>query len=194
MVGLISFNYVTRNYYFYSSPLYAVLLYPTIALSSNLLPLRRKGRAHSARHSKKAVALLLAISAPVTIAAKHTDILGLSFKKVAGSSMLPSLQEGQWIILDHWGYKVASPQQGDIVVYTPNNNSNRLSIKRIHTIDTRTSRYQLLGENCRSSYDSRHHGMVNRNQIKGKALTLPPTPHPKQSSTEALCPAPNNPA
>lgn len=48
---------------------------------------------------------------------------------VDGSSMLPTLENGQRLLVDELSYRVLQPQRGDIIVF--NQDSNRRLIKRV---------------------------------------------------------------
>lgn len=51
---------------------------------------------------------------------------------VIGSSMEPSLYNGQQILLDRLVYKFLSPKQGDVIVFKPNGNENaQYYVKRV---------------------------------------------------------------
>jgi signal peptidase I len=51
--------------------------------------------------------------------------------QVRGSSMEPSLHDGQFVIVSRLSYQLGEPQRGDIVVFEPPNGSSDDYIKRI---------------------------------------------------------------
>lgn len=52
--------------------------------------------------------------------------------RVVGHSMVPTIQEGQFLLIDKLGYKMFErPQRGDIVVFHPPNMAGQIYIKRV---------------------------------------------------------------
>ncbi len=51
--------------------------------------------------------------------------------QVRGSSMEPSLYNGQYVIVSKLSYRLSQPQRGDVVVFAPPNGSEEDYIKRI---------------------------------------------------------------
>jgi signal peptidase I len=51
--------------------------------------------------------------------------------RVDGSSMLPTLQTGEFVIVNKLAYKIGSPSIGDIIVFRPPRNPTEEYIKRV---------------------------------------------------------------
>jgi signal peptidase I len=63
---------------------------------------------------------------------------------VSGSSMVPTFQDGQYLIVDEISYLVGSPQRDDVVVFKNPSNTKVFFIKRIiglpgETVDVKSS-------------------------------------------------------
>lgn len=86
-------------------------------------------------------------------------------------SMTPTLNPGEFILVDTWAYRIESPSKGDVVVflYAPN---KEWLVKRIGTWPsgdlTESGQYYLLGDNSPASRDSRYFGGIPEAQIAGK--------------------------
>ncbi|MBI4039215.1 nickel-type superoxide dismutase maturation protease [Candidatus Daviesbacteria bacterium] len=87
--------------------------------------------------------------------------------KIYGHSMEPELRENQQIIASSTPYWFTSPRKGDVVV-VKHPQENRVIIKRITRVDHNT--YWVLGDNPRSSSDSRHFGPITKNNILAKII------------------------
>ncbi len=82
--------------------------------------------------------------------------------KVSGNSMLPTLKEGQDILVWCWFY---NPEVGDIVALKK---SGKEMVKRI---SARTGgKFFCLGDNPKESTDSRSFGAITQNEIIGKVI------------------------
>jgi signal peptidase I len=51
--------------------------------------------------------------------------------RIEGSSMEPSMVDGQYILVGRWPYWFGSPQRGDVIVFEAPNVANRDLIKRV---------------------------------------------------------------
>ncbi len=51
--------------------------------------------------------------------------------KVEGVSMIPTLQDGEYILVNRLAYKIGEPQRGDIIVFTSPTNEGQDLIKRV---------------------------------------------------------------
>ncbi len=63
---------------------------------------------------------------------------------VSGSSMVPTFEDGQYLIIDEISYRLNDPQRDDVVVFKYPNNQTKFFIKRIiglpnETIDIKNS-------------------------------------------------------
>lgn len=89
----------------------------------------------------------------------------LSRFKIVGHSMTPTLQNNDHVIVSKVPYFFSKPSVGDIVVYEK---SGEVYIKRVSQING--TKYFLIGDNKKDSLDSRKHGFIDRNKIKGKVI------------------------
>lgn len=93
---------------------------------------------------------------------------------VIGSSMEPSLYNGQVVFLNRVIYNVLSPARGDIVAFLPNGNSNaHLSVKRVvavpgDTVEIRDGILFLNGEPMNEMFDD----MISDAGVASEAITL----------------------
>ena len=89
---------------------------------------------------------------------------------VTGASMIPHLQPGDELLVDHRAYRQRSPQVGDIVVAHRPDRTEITIIKRVDAVE-QDGRLFLLGDNPASSTDSRSFGLVPPENILGKATS-----------------------
>ena len=93
---------------------------------------------------------------------------------VIGTSMEPSLYNGQVIFLNRVVYNVLSPGRGDIVAFLPNGNSNaHLSVKRVvavpgDTVEIRDGILFLNGEAKNEMFDD----MISDAGVASEPITL----------------------
>lgn len=116
--------------------------------------------------------------------------------RVVGNSMLPELQDGDWLFVKKPIFKI---EKGDIVIVNTKNikkgkiikrvigvpgeeviiKNGQLSVSGIRYADTekedsviqlKKNEFFILGDNIDVSIDSRHFGTVNRSQILGKVV------------------------
>ena len=85
--------------------------------------------------------------------------------EVAGASMLPTYNPGDWLFVDHR----ASPRPGDVVIAQDPRDPARTIVKRLHHI-TDDGRLYLVGDNPQNSTDSRTYGAVPPELIRGRVL------------------------
>lgn len=79
--------------------------------------------------------------------------------------MLPTLKEGDKIIISNIPYIFKKPAVGNIVAFKLKNN---IFLKRIKHV--KRDKYFLEGDNKIDSIDSRAFGLINKNQILGKFI------------------------
>ncbi|NLL75727.1 MAG: signal peptidase I [Clostridiales bacterium] len=80
---------------------------------------------------KEAFGMVFGTFAAVFLAAVLVFSVGMK-TNVIGVSMEPTLYNGQQILINRFGYKLASPQRGDVIVFLPNGNQNsHFYIKRV---------------------------------------------------------------
>lgn len=68
---------------------------------------------------------------------------------VSGSSMIPTFQNGQYLIVDELSYRIGEPQRGDVVVFRYPNDTKKFFIKRIiglpgETIDIKKGEITII--------------------------------------------------
>ena len=81
--------------------------------------------------------------------------------EVKGSSMKPALKQGDRVLTFNFG----KPIRGDLVVVRKNSME---IIKRVEKVSGNS--FFVAGDNLEHSTDSRHFGLVKRNEIVGKVL------------------------
>ena len=81
--------------------------------------------------------------------------------EVKGSSMQPNFNSGDRVFVSKFG-KI---MENDIIVL---NKDNKNMIKRVKKI--LNNKYHVLGDNQNESTDSRHFGLIEKKNIKGKVL------------------------
>lgn len=97
---------------------------------------------------------------------------------VHGSSMEPTFQNGDYLIVDEISYRFQKPQRNDVIIFRYPLNPSQFFIKRIsglpgEAIDGVTLKkdeYFVLGDNYFASSDSRSWGPLKSNFIVGRAL------------------------
>lgn len=90
--------------------------------------------------------------------------------RVAGHSMLPTLRDGDEVLVDVTAYRQQAPQVGDIVWANHPLRTDISLIKRVSAV-TKNGRFFLSSDNQDPRYfqkDSRHFGTVPREAINGR--------------------------
>ena len=88
--------------------------------------------------------------------------------RVAGPSMLPTLAEGQTVLVDPSAYRRRRPQPGDVVLAEHPLEQGLLVIKRV--AELRESGAFLLGDNPDTTSDSRDFGPVSFDRLQGRVV------------------------
>lgn len=83
--------------------------------------------------------------------------------------MLPTLKEGEYVVAEKISYKFRKPRVNEIVVAKSPEGGKKL-IKRI--VAKIGDQYKIEGDNKTESTDSRHFGLINREDIVGKAFVI----------------------
>jgi nickel-type superoxide dismutase maturation protease len=106
--------------------------------------------------------------------ARPLDYILLLFKRrwrfrVTGASMSPTLESGEWLIVDPGAYQTDRPQVGDVVIARHPFQSDLKIVKRVTAVTT-NSHFHLQGDNPSSleSSDSRAFGPLPISHILGK--------------------------
>lgn len=97
---------------------------------------------------------------------------------VSGDSMVPSFNDGDYLIVDEISYRFRAPERGDIVVFRSPVEPQKHLIKRVvgvpgDTINELTlgaDEYFVAGDNRAASFDSRYWGALPKQNITGRAL------------------------
>lgn len=87
--------------------------------------------------------------------------------RVVGSSMLPTLAEGQQILVDPRAYSRSRPATGDVVVIRHPLRADMKLIKRIASVEPGGG-LRLVGDNPAASTDSRTLGIVAPQLLEGR--------------------------
>ncbi len=97
--------------------------------------------------------------------------LGAEIYFVPSDSMMPTLNPGEFILVDTWTNRTQSPVTDDVVVlrYEP---EKEWLVKRISTWPDgnliNSGQYYVLGDNSATSRDSRFFGGISESEIVGK--------------------------
>lgn len=97
---------------------------------------------------------------------------------VSGSSMVPTFENGDYLIVDEFSYHFGNPQKGDVIIFKWPKDTTKYFIKRViglpgDTVDGTVlskDQYFVEGDNRNASSDSRSWGPVTRNLIVGRPL------------------------
>jgi signal peptidase I len=70
---------------------------------------------------------------------------------VSGSSMVPTFQDGEYLIVDEISYRLDEPKRGDVIVFRYPNNPSRFFIKRViglpnETVSIHTDTIMIFNE------------------------------------------------
>ncbi|OHB17332.1 MAG: hypothetical protein A2749_01860 [Parcubacteria group bacterium RIFCSPHIGHO2_01_FULL_45_26] len=95
---------------------------------------------------------------------------------VQGASMVPTFNNGDYLIVDEISYRFREPQKGDVVVFRYPKDVSKFFIKRIegtpgdmvNQTKLLNDQYFVLGDNSEASSDSRIWGPVPRKNIIGR--------------------------
>jgi nickel-type superoxide dismutase maturation protease len=86
--------------------------------------------------------------------------------RVEDDSMRPTLEPGDYVLVNRWAYRVRKPTKGDVVVVKDPEDPERFLVKRISDVDP--SRIEVVGDNEAHSRDSRRFGPVPLEEVVGK--------------------------
>lgn len=104
------------------------------------------------------------------------SILPLRRFVVEGDSMSPGYKHGERLLISPVLLRFSPPKEGDVIVIQHPKEGEKQLLKRIigipgdrvEGIELGPGEYFVLGDNKGKSEDSRHFGVVRRNQILGK--------------------------
>ncbi len=86
---------------------------------------------------------------------------------IAGRSMEPALEDGDWVLVDPDGYLGHDPRVGDLVLAPDPREPERLLIKRVGAVEP-GGRLTLLGDAPEASTDSRVFGTILAGEVRGR--------------------------
>lgn len=86
---------------------------------------------------------------------------------IAGRSMEPALEDGDWVLVDPDAYRSRTPGAGELVLAPDPREPERLLIKRVGSVE-RDGRLMLVGDAPDASTDSREFGSVSRAEVRGR--------------------------
>ncbi len=89
--------------------------------------------------------------------------------RVKDRSMQPSLNDGDYIIVNRLSYLFRRPNPGDIIVLRHPSNG-MLIVKRVAY--ERNGMFYVTGDNAKESEDSKSFGFVSRSAVLGKVMRV----------------------
>jgi nickel-type superoxide dismutase maturation protease len=81
--------------------------------------------------------------------------------------MLPTLQPGDWVLVDEWAYRRTLPRRGHVVVARDPRQPERHLVKRVTAVDLHGA-VRIEGDNAHSSTDSRDFGAIPARSLVGR--------------------------
>jgi signal peptidase I len=102
--------------------------------------------------------------------------------KIPTKSMEPAVLQGDRVLADKTAYRRMAPKKGDIVIFVYPDDRSKLFIKRVEALPGNTipsadgtlqkvphGSIAVIGDNPKSSFDSRHFGFVPLRDVIAKA-------------------------
>lgn len=87
--------------------------------------------------------------------------------QVEDDSMRPTLDPGDYVLVNRWAYRLRSPSRGDLVVLRDPQAKGRFLVKRIAE-PSGPNRWSVLSDNPDRGRDSRTFGPIEPQHIIGK--------------------------
>jgi nickel-type superoxide dismutase maturation protease len=87
--------------------------------------------------------------------------------EVAGSSMAPTVEPGDWVLVDTEAYRRRMPRPGHVVLACDPREPAREVVKRVVQVDLHNDAW-LEGDNPSGSTDSRTYGPVPKRLVVGR--------------------------
>jgi signal peptidase I len=81
--------------------------------------------------------------------------------------MTPTLEPGDWLLVDPDAFKDDLPVRGDLVLAPDPREGSRLLVKRVVDVDDR-GRLTVAGDNAAESSDSRAFGAIDQSALDGR--------------------------
>ena len=109
----------------------------------------------------------------------RTALLGADMYQVISDSMLPTLQPGDYILVDTWEHEKKTLSPGTIITFQSPLNG-QITVKRISHINANTQpeRLFVLGDNPEHSFDSRAYGWLDKDKVTGTVTRIFSNPLP----------------
>ncbi|NJN75504.1 MAG: nickel-type superoxide dismutase maturation protease [Synechococcaceae cyanobacterium RL_1_2] len=92
--------------------------------------------------------------------------------QIEGLSMLPTLKDGDEVLIDRSAYQRSQPQINDLVILRHPHQPNFYLIKRITAIESQGQTCFVEGDNREASTDSNHFGWISQGLLVGKVTSL----------------------
>jgi len=108
-----------------------------------------------------------ALWAPARSAARLVARSWASRVAIAGRSMEPALEDGDWVLVDPDAYRARGPRPGDLVLAPDPREPERVLIKRVAEV-TPDGRLTILGDAPDASTDSRDFGTIAVADVRGR--------------------------
>jgi nickel-type superoxide dismutase maturation protease len=86
---------------------------------------------------------------------------------VEGGSMQPTLQPGDWLLVDPQAYRSRAPRRGDLVLAADPREPARLLVKRVSVVEP-DGQIRVSGDAPAASTDSRVFGSLDPAAIEGR--------------------------
>jgi nickel-type superoxide dismutase maturation protease len=86
---------------------------------------------------------------------------------VAGHSMQPTLEPGDWVLVDRWTFRHRAPRAGEVVLLLVPD-SPAPAVKRVTRAVPAGNAFEVRGDNPAVSLDSRTFGAVPAGSILGR--------------------------
>ena len=86
---------------------------------------------------------------------------------IAGRSMEPALEDGDWVLVDPDAFRFRSPRPGDLVLAPDPREPERVLIKRVADVAL-DGRLTILGDAPDTSTDSREFGTIAVTDVRGR--------------------------
>ena len=86
---------------------------------------------------------------------------------IAGRSMEPALEDGDWVLVDPDAYRARAPHTGELVLAPDPREPERLLIKRVDSVG-RDGRLTIVGDAPDASTDSREFGTIAATDVRGR--------------------------